>query len=60
MRKAAFQNLDFVEVATDLSKMDARILEQSFINKFGGIPGGQLLNQINSIAPNNWRIYGIK
>lgn len=61
MKKAAFQGLEFNEVATGLSKIDARVMEQTFINQFGlGKNGGQLLNQINSIAPSNWWMYGIK
>jgi hypothetical protein len=61
MKKPAFQGLEFGEVAGDLSKIDARKMEQTFINQFGlGKKGGQLLNQINSIAPSKWGMYGIK
>lgn len=54
--------LDFrvVEGATNLNRLDARIWEQSLINKYGlQKSGGQLFNKINSIAPKNWYKYGI-
>ncbi len=41
------------------NRMDARILEQQLINQYGGPNGGQLLNKINSISPNQWSRYGI-
>lgn len=57
--KDAFKGLTFEPVpgATGLSRLDARIWEQTLINQYGL---GQLLNQINSIAPSNWWMYGIK
>ena len=47
--------------ATGLSRTEARVLEQTLINRYG-LPknGGLLLNKINSIAPKNWWQYGIK
>jgi len=42
--------------ATNLSRIDARIMEQTLINQHGL---GNLLNKINSIAPKNWLQYGI-
>lgn len=61
--KDAFKGLTFEPVpgATGLSRLDARIWEQTLVNQYGlGKNGGQLLNQINSIAPNKWGMYGIK
>jgi hypothetical protein len=46
-----------VSNATKLSRIDARIIEQTLINKHGL---GNLLNIRNSIAPKNWWQYGIK
>lgn len=49
-----------VQGATDLTRTNARILEQNLIIKYGlGNNGGLLLNKINSIAPKNWSIFGI-
>jgi hypothetical protein len=46
--------------AINLSKAGARTLEQKVINQFGlGKNGGQLLNEMNSIAPKNWSLFGI-
>lgn len=46
--------------ATGISKINARIMEQNIINKYGlGKNGGQLFNKINSIAPPYWKRYGI-
>lgn len=56
-------NLDYrtVKGGTNLNKMDARIMEQNLINKYGlGKNGGQLYNKINSISPKYWNQYGIK
>ena len=48
-------------IATGLTKKQARIMEQSLINKYGMQKnGGYLYNQRNSIAPKFWNIYGIK
>jgi hypothetical protein len=44
-------------VESGLSKIDARIMEQTFINQYGL---GNMLNKINSIAPSKWGLYGIK
>lgn len=50
-----------VEGATGLSKLSARIWEQTLINQYGLIRnGGVLLNRINSIAPKYWALYGIR
>lgn len=56
-------NLDYraVKGGTNLNKIDARIMEQNLINKYGlGKNGGQLYNKINSISPKYWNQYGIK
>jgi filamentous hemagglutinin len=37
----------------NLSRLDARSVEQVLIEEYGGPRGGQLLNQINSIATSN-------
>ncbi len=42
---------------TNLIRTDARIMEQNLINQYG-LPN--LSNQINSIAPRNWLIFGVK
>jgi len=53
--------LTWTTVNTGLDKTSARILEQSLINQYGlGKNGGQLLNKINSIAPDKWGSFGIK
>jgi hypothetical protein len=50
-----------IKGAEGLSRIDARIWEQSLINQYGlRKNGGQLFNQINSIAPKYWWQYGIK
>ncbi|WP_455587096.1 DUF6443 domain-containing protein [Bacteroides sp.] len=50
-----------VSGANNLTKEEARILEQTFINQYGlGKNGGQLLNRINSISPKYWQQYGVK
>jgi len=46
-----------VKGANNLTKTEARVLEQKLINKHGL---GNLLNKINSIAPKYWAQYGIK
>jgi len=43
----------------DLTYEQARILEQTLINQYGGTKGGQLLNKINSIARKYWEEYGM-
>jgi hypothetical protein len=60
--KDAFKALTFEPVpgATGLSRLEARVWEQTLINQYGlGKNGGQLLNKINSIAPSKWGMYGI-
>jgi hypothetical protein len=55
--------LDFriIEGATGLSKTQARIWEQTLINRYGmQRNGGLLFNKINSIAPKNWLRFGIR
>jgi RHS repeat-associated protein len=48
--------LFFETQAVGLSKAEARTIEQNIINQFGlQKNGGQLLNQVNSIAPSNWK-----
>jgi hypothetical protein len=50
-----------IDGATNLTKAQARVWEQTIINELGlQSKGGQLLNEINSIAPKNWLQYGIK
>jgi hypothetical protein len=57
----SFLRFSVVEGATNLTKMEARILEQTLINQYGLVKnGGQLLNKINSISPKFWWQYGIK
>jgi RHS repeat-associated protein len=52
---------EVIEGAIGLTKKQARIWEQTLINKYGlGKNGGQLLNKINSISPKKWWKYGIK
>lgn len=43
--------------ATNLTRLEARIMEQTLINKY---KIGNLLNVRNSIAPKYWFQYGIK
>jgi hypothetical protein len=50
-----------VQRATSLTKNQARIIEQQYINLYGlEKNGGQLYNQINSIAPKYWNNFSIK
>jgi RHS repeat-associated protein len=54
--------LDFqvMKGATGLTKIEARVLEQTLINQYGMIKnGGQLLNKMNSIAPKFWPGLGL-
>jgi hypothetical protein len=49
-----------IEGATNLTKEQARVLEQTLINQYGlQKNGGQLINKINSIAPKKWGAYGL-
>lgn len=43
--------------ATNMTRLDARIMEQTFINQYGL---GNLLNKRNSKSPKYWEQYGIK
>jgi hypothetical protein len=53
--------LRYQTIETGLTKIDARIMEQSLINQYGlGKNGGSLYNNINSISPRYWYKYGIK
>jgi len=46
--------------ATNLTKAEARVLEQTLISQYGfGSKGGQLLNKYNSIGPKYWAKFGI-
>jgi RHS repeat-associated protein len=53
------QYLDFRNVESGMTPLDARILEQTLINQQGGIGSPGLLNKINSIDPKFWDLYGI-
>ena len=50
-------SLIFSTYKSGLTKLEARILEQTLINKHGI---NNLYNKINSIAPNYWEKYHIK
>jgi hypothetical protein len=50
----------FRPYANNLTKREARILEQTLINARRGVRGDQLLNIRNSIAPQYWESLGIK
>ncbi|WP_297598302.1 GIY-YIG nuclease family protein, partial [Parabacteroides sp.] len=53
--------LRYIPIEKSLNKLDARIMEQNLINKFGlQKDGGQLYNKINSISPRYWEQYKIK
>jgi hypothetical protein len=58
-RRAAEQPADkdidisSIDGLEDLSRADARSVEQVLIEEYGGPKGGQLINQINSIATSN-------
>lgn len=50
-----------IKNASNLTRSEARIMEQNLINRYGlGKNGGILLNKINSISPKKWEKYGIK
>lgn len=52
---------EVVEGTGHLSKIEAQIIEQNYINTYKMQKnGGLLLNKINSIAPRKWKDYGIK
>ena len=52
--------LDYRIHETGMTKMDARIMEQTLINQYGiSKYGGQLYNRINSIGPKYWNQYRI-
>lgn len=46
--------LEYHVLKTGLTRAEARILEQTLINKSGGIGAPGVLNKINSIAPEKW------
>jgi hypothetical protein len=49
-----------IKGAANLTKTEAKVVEQKLINQYGlGKNGGQLLNKINSIADKYWVQYGI-
>ena len=53
--------LKYEIIERSLSRMQARIMEQTLINKYGMQKyGGALYNKINSISPSRWDMYGIK
>lgn len=56
---AAKSLLDYQVIpgATNMTRLDARIMEQTFINQYGL---GNLLNKRNSKSPKYWEQYGIK
>ncbi len=55
-----FLKYSVIDGATGLSRIDARIWEQTLINQYGlEKNGGLLLNKVNSIAPRYWWLYGI-
>ena len=50
-----------VSGAQNLTRIQARVWEQTLINTYGlGKNGGLLFNSINSISPKYWSQYGIK
>ncbi|MEB6671781.1 RHS repeat-associated core domain-containing protein [Acinetobacter pittii] len=56
-----FLRYEVVPGAINLSRPEARKMEQTLINQYGlGKNGGTLLNQINSINPKYWERFGIK
>ena len=53
-------NFRVVKGATNLTKIEARIWEQTLINQYKlHKHGGLLLNKINSISPSKWSFFGI-
>lgn len=53
-------DLRYEPIEHGLTKMQARIIEQTIINRFGmQKTGGILYNRINSISPRYWESYGI-
>jgi hypothetical protein len=51
---------DVIQGTGSLTKIQARIIEQTYINTYGLMKnGGQLYNKINSIAERFWTLYGI-
>ncbi len=49
-----------IKAATNLTREQARVIEQTLINQYGlEKNGGQLINKINSIAPKKWGAYGL-
>lgn len=59
----ARSSLDYytIDGTGQLTRIQARIIEQQLINKFGLFKyEGSLFNKINSISPKKWGGYGIK
>lgn len=52
---------EVLKAQTNLTREQARIIEQTVINKYGMEKnGGQLYNLINSISPKHWNKFNIK
>ena len=56
----AYLNYEVFPETGGLSKIQARILEQTLINKYGFGNNGPLLNLRNEISPKWWFKYNIK
>jgi len=60
MGQRASLRYEVIEGATNLTKEQAKVLEQTLINQYQlQKNGGQLFNKINSIAPKRWGAYGL-
>ena len=58
--KRALLHYETIENAQGLSRIQARIIEQRFINIYGMQKfNGMLYNQINSISPRYWNRWGL-
>lgn len=54
------RNLNYQVVSDSMTRSQARVIEQNFINQYGlKKSGGQLINIINSIAPSKWANCGV-
>jgi len=54
-------DLKYAVYKKNLTKLEARIWEQIYINEYGMLKfDGKLLNQRNEIRPQYWDLYGIK
>uniref|UniRef100_UPI00321B59BA RHS repeat domain-containing protein n=1 Tax=Flavobacterium olei TaxID=1886782 RepID=UPI00321B59BA len=61
MGKRASLRYSVIEGATNLTKEQAKVLEQTLINQYKMQKnGGQLVNLRNSIAPSKWSAKGVK